>query len=262
MRNEDTRRIARLDDLNDYELADHDPDVRGWDVMGADGRKIGQVDDLYVEPAARKVRYLNVEIDNDFRAGGRDAHMMVPVASVRLDEKNDNVVVNRLGASSMAEWPRYSGRYDKGYEQSVITFFGAGATDTGRSREDEEHVTLSEERLAVGKTTREAGEVRVGKHVETEHVRKEVPVAHEEVTIERRPVDARSAKGSRIEEDEVRVPLHKEEVVVDKRTVPTEELVVKKRTVQDTEVVEADLRREEADVDRTGAQDRDRAKRS
>lgn len=111
------------------------------------------------------------------------------------------------------------------------------------------HLTLSEEQLAVGKATREAGEVRVGKHVETEHVRKEVPVTHEEVTIERRPVDGMSAKGARIEDDEIRVPLHEEELVVDKRVVPKEELVVKKHTVEETKVAEADLRRERADVD-------------
>src|SRR5690606_26883251 len=114
-----------------------------------------------------------------------------------------------------------------------------------RSRGSEEHVTLSEEQLAVGKTRQQAGEVRVGKHVESKHVKEEVPVTREEVSIERRPADRMSAEaGTRIENDEVRVPVYEEEVVTEKRTVPKEELVVKKHQVRDTESVEADLRRE------------------
>jgi uncharacterized protein (TIGR02271 family) len=61
------------------------------------------------------------------------------------------------------------------------------------------------------------------------------------------PSEARDAK-PRITEDEIRVPLTEEEVIVEKRAVPKEELVVKKERVQDTEHVEADLRKERADI--------------
>jgi hypothetical protein len=39
--------------------------VRGWDVFGADGKKIGQVDDLLVDTQDMRVRYLNVTLDLD-----------------------------------------------------------------------------------------------------------------------------------------------------------------------------------------------------
>lgn len=39
------------------------PDVRGWAVLGDDGNRIGDVDDLLVDAEARKVRFLIVSLD-------------------------------------------------------------------------------------------------------------------------------------------------------------------------------------------------------
>ena len=124
----------------------------------------------------------------------------------------------------------------------------------GISEEEATRLVLSEEQLAIGRQTVQAGEVEIGKHVETEHVRESVPLRHEEVTVERRPVtDGYSAAGATIGQDEsIRIPIHQEEVVVEKRVVPTEELVVRKQEVVEDQVVEADLRRERADVHREG----------
>ena len=102
------------------------------------------------------------------------------------------------------------------------------------------------------------------KRVETEHVRESVPVTREEVTVERRPVTGAASTDARFENDEIRVPLTEEEVVVDKRPVAKEELVINKHQVQDQKVVEADLRKERAEVHsegnvhRTGATETDR----
>jgi uncharacterized protein (TIGR02271 family) len=118
----------------------------------------------------------------------------------------------------------------------------------------EERITLSEEQLAVGKRERVAGEVGVEKRVETEHVRESVPVMRDEVTVERRPLsgtDALHAEGA-FQEEHISVPLTREEAVAEKRTVGAEEIVVRKQQVQDHEMVEADLRRERAEVHQTG----------
>ena len=120
--------------------------------------------------------------------------------------------------------------------------------------EREERITLSEEQLAVGKRERVAGEVGVEKRVETQHVRESVPVMRDEVTVERRPLsgaDAMRAEGA-FQEEHISVPLTREEVVAEKRAVGAEEIVVRKQQVQDTEMVEADLRRERAEVHQTG----------
>ena len=125
---------------------------------------------------------------------------------------------------------------------------------TDLAGEERERLTLSEEQLAVGKRQVEAGEVEVRKHVETQRVSESVPLTREEVTVERRPLDGMHAEGriGEIGEEEIRMQLHEEEAVVQKRVVPREELVVKKREVQEEQVVEADLRRERADVESHG----------
>jgi uncharacterized protein (TIGR02271 family) len=118
----------------------------------------------------------------------------------------------------------------------------------------EERITLSEEQLAVGKRERAAGAVEVEKHVETRHVRENVPVTRDEVTVERRPLngdEALRADGA-FQEEHISVPLTKEEVVAEKRAVGAEELVVRKQPVVDHQVVEADLRRERAEVHESG----------
>ena len=128
-----------------------------------------------------------------------------------------------------------------------------GTADSLRANElrgTEERMTLSEEELAVGTREVRAGEVEVEKRVETEHVRREVPLTHEEVTVERRPIEGGMVAGgiNQIGEEHIRVGLTAEEAVVEKRVVPKEELVVRKQEVTEERTVEADLRTERAEV--------------
>ncbi|HEX9940789.1 MAG TPA: PRC-barrel domain-containing protein [Thermoanaerobaculia bacterium] len=60
--------ITPLGRLHNYRIAEGDPDVRGWEVLGADSRKIGEVDDLLVDTQALRVRYLDVILDPDLFA--------------------------------------------------------------------------------------------------------------------------------------------------------------------------------------------------
>ena len=99
----------------------------------------------------------------------------------------------------------------------------------------------------------------VGKHVETERQQVPVSLKREEIVIERRPVN-REAGATDIREDQIRVPLMEEEAVVDKRAVVKEELVIGKRVVEDQQTVDADVRREEFDIDEN-ARVKDRSRR-
>jgi uncharacterized protein (TIGR02271 family) len=114
--------------------------------------------------------------------------------------------------------------------------------------EDELRVQRSEEELVAGTREREAGSMKVRKRVRTDRERIEVPTKHEEVSVERVPVDGEATE-AQIGEDEVSVPVTEEEVVVDKRAVAKEEVRLRKDVVEDTEVVEEDVRREEIDVE-------------
>jgi uncharacterized protein (TIGR02271 family) len=114
--------------------------------------------------------------------------------------------------------------------------------------EDELRVQRTEEELVAGTRQREAGSIRVRKRVRTDRERIEVPTRHEEISVERVPVEG-GATEAQIGEDEVVVPVTEEEVVVEKRPVLKEEVRIRKDVVEETEVVEEDVRREEVEVE-------------
>jgi uncharacterized protein (TIGR02271 family) len=114
--------------------------------------------------------------------------------------------------------------------------------------EDELRVQRSEEELRAGTREREAGGVQVRKRVHTDREHIEVPTRHEEVSVERVPVEGEATE-AQIADDEVSIPVTEEEVVVEKRPVAKEEVRIRKDVVEDTEVVEEDVRREEVEVD-------------
>ncbi len=120
--------------------------------------------------------------------------------------------------------------------------------------EEELRVQRSEEELRVGTRERRAGSVNVRKRVRTDHERLSVPKRREEVSVERVPVEDREASSEAEigEDDEVRIPVVEEEVVVEKRPVVKEEIRLRKEVVEEEEVVEEDVRKEEVDIeDRT-----------
>jgi uncharacterized protein (TIGR02271 family) len=114
--------------------------------------------------------------------------------------------------------------------------------------EDELRVQRTEEELVAGIRQREAGSIRVRKRVRTDREHIEVPTRHEEVTVERVPVEGEASE-AQIGDEEVVVPVTEEEVVVHKRPVLKEEVRVRKDVVEETEVVEEDVRREEVEVE-------------
>jgi uncharacterized protein (TIGR02271 family) len=132
--------------------------------------------------------------------------------------------------------------------REVDAMEGEERTDRTTEREDELRVQRTEEELRAGTREREAGEVGVRKTVRTDRERIEVPTRHEEVSVERVPVEGEATEAE-IGDDEVSIPVTEEEVVVEKRPVAKEEVRIRKDVVEDTEVVEEDVRREEIDVD-------------
>jgi uncharacterized protein (TIGR02271 family) len=257
--------MAPLSKLSDYEVADDSVDVRGWKVHGSSGAEIGEVDDLIVDATSMQARYLVVSLTGDTArttAGttaditGRTASshpVLVPVSRARIDDRDKYVHLDSSGAG-LAALPRYSGEtIDRDYNETFGRHEKYETHDThekGRTLTGEEQrITRSAEELRIGKRKTGAGEVHVRKHVETERVTEPVTRTREEAYVERRPVSGRESSRPEIRDDEVRIPLTEEEVVVDKRPVVKEEIVVGKRRVQETEQVEADLRKEEVDVD-------------
>lgn len=121
---------------------------------------------------------------------------------------------------------------------------------------DDEKIQLHEERLRVNKDVVQSGEVTIDKNVVSERQEFDVPVSHDEVTIERRKVNETAADGhfdNDLDEETIRIPLTEERVSIEKENVVSEELLIKKNRVTDTEHVSEEVRREEVEIDDTNA---------
>ena len=114
----------------------------------------------------------------------------------------------------------------------------------------ETRIPVIEERLNVQKreSTQEA---TITKEPVTEKKTVEVPVMHEEVTMERRPAGettSTATEGPVQSRTEVKVPLKKEEVEVTKQPYVKEEISVKKKPVTETRQVSEEVTSERVNV--------------
>ncbi|HEY9516566.1 MAG TPA: DUF2382 domain-containing protein [Gemmatimonadaceae bacterium] len=277
--------LVPLDKADDFTVAEGNADPRGWEVL-ANGAKVGEVDTLIADLNVLKVRYLDVELDDEI-TGRKDRHVLIPIGAARLDDDNDRVLLDAVTPEILVGLPSYrSGDpITRDYENSLresITGAPIAATRAGRDYYEHEHfdenrffgkrgrpqestgtaatggervmrIPVTEEEIRVGKRQVQAGGVDVRKTVETHHVEQPVTRRREEVEIERRPLQAdRTGGPAEFKEGETHIPLMEEEVVVEKRPVAKEEIVIRKHTVEDTENVEADIRKERVDIDEKG----------
>ena len=95
--------VVYLSRIPELHVADGDADVRGWEVVGADGQVMGAVDDLLLDPELMRVRYLAVMVDDALLPG--DRHILVPIGQVRLDEEEDRVYVDNLEGDQIRHLP-------------------------------------------------------------------------------------------------------------------------------------------------------------
>jgi uncharacterized protein (TIGR02271 family) len=132
----DASHLGRLNDLDEYKVADGYPDIRGWDVRTNDGRTVGKVGDLIVDTAAMRVRYLDVEVDRSLAQAAKDAatpgnqerHTLLPIGNVQLDERGDHVMVDGYTLEQIGGLPRYNGQtISREYENSLRSQRGVGA---------------------------------------------------------------------------------------------------------------------------------------
>ena len=121
----ETSVLRRLRDLTDFEVADDNPDVRGWTVRGSDGLALGVVHELIVEPEAMKVRYLDVELDARFSINAHENHILLPIGTAALDADGDNVFVPALNAESVLSYPTYAEiQITREYEEAMLRALG------------------------------------------------------------------------------------------------------------------------------------------
>jgi uncharacterized protein (TIGR02271 family) len=251
---------------------------RGQDLRGADGERIGTVEEIYLDSDTNEPEWALVHTGLFGTKRSfvplRGASASGDGVSVRFDKAQvkDAPSIDpdgQLSQSEEAELYRHYGlEYGESRSGSGLPEGGAGSgvpeggADTGRETvghdvsgpTTDDAMTRSEEELRIGKTDREAGRARLRKYVVEEQVTESVPVRREEVRIEREPItDANvddALDGPEISSEEHEVVLHEEEVVAEKRVVPKERVRLDKETVTEERQVDETVRREEIDVDR------------
>jgi uncharacterized protein (TIGR02271 family) len=254
-------------------------DIKGYSVYGnLDQDKVGSVHDILVDESGF-LRYLVV--DTGLWIFGKKA--LLPIGRCRIDYPNRRVYATNLTREQVENLPEYHDdmTVDYNYEERVRTSYRRPTTTgqaTGQAaavytpetynydydrdlyetrQTDHDRIKLYEERLIADKNRQKAGEVTIGKHVETEKARASVPVETERVVIERHnPTDATRpvAPGeAAFREGEVaRMEVYEETANIHKEAYVREEVTVRKEVEQDRVTAEETLRREELDVDVEG----------
>lgn len=149
-------------------------------------------------------------------------------------------------------------------QSGKIEHTGEAAQAGGRPETEHEVMPVVEEQLHVGKRTVAGDKVVVHKTV---HERREVvdpPLAQEQVTVERVPVNRiiEAPAQVRQEGDVTIVPVMEEVLVVEKRLVLKEELHITRERGVTHQPIEVTLRHEEAQVERIAPTDEPRARKT
>ncbi|MGD1921507.1 MAG: DUF2382 domain-containing protein [Pleurocapsa sp.] len=121
---------------------------------------------------------------------------------------------------------------------------------------DNDKIRLYEERLMVNKQREKAGEVAIGKRVETETAEVAVPVERERIVIERTDAVTGTAVSpgttSFADTEVVRVEAYEETADIEKQAFVREEVSVRKEVERDTVEARKTVRREELEVEAEG----------
>ena len=248
--------------------------VRSWQgatMVDRDGDRVGTIDSIYVDDQSGQPEWAQV---NTGLFGTKSTFVPIAQATSSGDQVQvpyekqlikDAPRVDPDGHLSEAEeqelWRHYGLDYQAGYAAGTAGYAEAdrdtydrdtvGRDVSGPTTDDA--MTRSEEELQVGTTQRERGRARLRKYVTTEQEQLTVPIQREEVRVEREPItDANldaATSGPAISEEEHEVTLREEEPVVEKRVVPRERVRLDTETVTEERQVGGEVRKEEIEVE-------------
>lgn len=255
--------------------------IDDYSVYAQSDEKVGTVEDGLFDGDTGQFRYLIV----DTGAWIFGKKVLLPIGKTQFDNNERRVYVHGLTKDQVENLPKYEGvdslNYD--YEENVRGVYrgnsavsqSAPVSDTAvvgtaaytqdtyaydnepdlyklnEEREPNQTIRLYEERLVADKQRVKAGDVAIGKRVETETAQVAIPVEKERVVIERTaPTGATATTDHAFNEGEVaRVDVYEEKATVGKEAVVREEVNIRKEREQETVSESATIRREELDVD-------------
>jgi len=147
-----------------------------------------------------------------------------------------------------------------GGEHSTVTEAGhEPSRDVSSGTEEERTIPLKEEQLNVEKREHNSG-VRVRKVVRTETVNKPVELEREELVVERANVDRPTDEQVGTDED-VFIPLRREEAVAHKDTKVREEVHIGKQKHREHQDIHDEVKKEDVDIQDTSENPEDRSTR-
>jgi uncharacterized protein YrrD len=99
------------------DLTDPKEDVRGRKVFDRDSQEIGKVDDVFIDPTERRVRFLSLKSGDVLGLGGKK--LLVPIDAI-TSVTPDKVVINQRGDRIVAG-PQVDREFEKGSDQAADT---------------------------------------------------------------------------------------------------------------------------------------------
>jgi uncharacterized protein (TIGR02271 family) len=244
------------------------PAVLGHTVYDGSHKKLGKIGQVYLDEDTGQPEWMTV---NTGLFGTKETFVPLEPAEVQGDEVVVPFQKEQIKDAPMVE-TEAEGRLSEQDEIRLYEYYGistehgmtAGTTHAGTETRDaagrhtsgsttDDAMTRSEERLRVGKETRETGRVHLRKYVVTEEEQRTVPVRKEKLRVEREPITDenvnRATSGPNISEEEQEVVLHEERPVAATETVPVERVRMSKETAVEEETVKGKVRKERIDTE-------------
>ncbi|MDB6025376.1 MAG: hypothetical protein JWM68_1599 [Verrucomicrobiales bacterium] len=237
-----------------------------FDVQESNGNKIGTVQNLWTDQNNQPT-FLGVKTGWIF---GKNHVVPVHTASVNPQQR---IVRVPFGEDKVKDAPTFDPDYDlsDADEQRIYSYYGlqrpqsratqpAPATaqrTTQTTGQEQANIKLSEEQLKVGKREVVVGGVRLRKVVRTEIVNQPVELKREEIIVERVPAsEAQAAGQASFQQQDVFIPLRREEAVVEKEARVREEVRVRKQAATEKQTVSGQVRKEDVEIQKEGEEPR------
>ena len=209
--------------------------MEGTPVLDAAGEKIGTVSEHGVQDGFLVIHH-----------GLLNRDVYIPLGVIQTSDPSRVYLSITKDAALNEDW------------QAASTHSGMTAASPGSvaGAPDRVEVPVHEEELVVGRREEEIGRVHLHKDVVEEPQTITAPVTHEEVTLERVPVQGEyTPSPDAFTEKDIDVPVMGEELVADKRAKVTEEVRLQKQPVTEEQQVSDTVRKERVRVE--GAEEAD-----
>ena len=149
------RNLQFVEDLDDYKVHHDDVDIRDFDVKTLTGETIGEVEGLLADVTAKRVRYVEIEIEDDVisRHTGTysddDRNILIPVGLVQINAADKSISLHGITFDQLLGYPLFNRKngYTVSYEldaNNYLSDFHEYGTTYQRDVYDTDHYRNSD----------------------------------------------------------------------------------------------------------------------